>query len=301
MPDEPTSIREALHAGAEAKDEPIREPAQTPTPEETPKESPEGDQDPTDAQERSLLKQFEKELAKLDPAERKGLVKKLANSDRKLQQLSQASAGLRRFAERLNEHFPNVTAEEVASALSSHRTRKPASEPAKRGIDAMIEQAKDPAVREELRESKRVMHEEFEDKLKASVEEAVKDLRQEVAELKSAGLSERSSVVESEIDALSDEEGFPDSFVEKYRDTLRAAAVKYRLPVLEVLPKVVPFADLKAALAEAKPPSSSEQPKPPSRPVTRVASSSTPANLEGFKDKRGGWDLRGALKAMAGR
>ena len=304
----PETISEALHTALTetAPSTPKADQPPTPDPSKTPdtKASQEPVWEPETPQERSLAKRFAKSISKMDAEERQDFIKKTVESDRKREDVERASAGMRRFIAQLQEQFgESITTGEIVEALSKHRKGSASDQAEMRGIDALIEETDDPAIRKELKKSKQVFKEEFDKQVREAVEAAVKDLRQDITDLKSMGLSERSSVVESEIDALSEEEHFPDSFIEKHREAIRAAALKYRLPVLEVIPKVVPYADLKEALAEAHTVASnsssrtSSAARAPERTPTASAATQQP-DVSSFKDKQGHWDFSGAMRAL---
>ena len=308
MGDEPaSSIREVLEHAAKESEAPARE---TPPPASEPKETPPSST-PAPAGERKgkeseaieprLAQKIEAQLAKLSPEERAEVLKGLKDYDRHFHKSMQKVAGFRSFAESLVQKFPGLTTTEMEEALTAKRSalasEKHELSKSLRGIDALIEKATDPSVREELRESKRVMKEEFE----AVVEERLKDIREELDALKSNGAATRTADVEAEIDALEDEEGFPASFIEKYRESIKGYAVKYHLPVTEVLAKVVPYAELKAAFTEqTKGPQQRRREPPAPAPVS--APSATPAaTLDRFKERRGGWDIKSALRSLVPR
>jgi len=305
MPDTDTpSIREVLEEAVNQAPKPEAPPAQPPasTPVAPASSSPapisDGKEEELEAVNPRLREQIKGELAELSPEKQAAILKSLSSYDRHFHKQLQGVSELRRFAEGLVQRFPGITLTELEEALASKRTAPtrstaPASVATEEDIDALIEKASSPEVREELRKSKQVLHREMDKRL----EERLKPLQDELAALKQQSASVRGHSIEQEIDALEEVDGFPASFIEKHRNTLRAYALKWNLPAKEVLPKLVPAEELYQAW-DARTKSTA----PPAPAVAPARSATAPpvsnGNLERFKETRGGWNVKGALRAM---
>lgn len=303
-----SSIREVLEeavkpeADAGSDDAAAEQPTSTETADDSSSEpkSPRKEEEPAPL-DAKLRQGIDEALAELPPEKRASIQKQLKDYDRGFHRSMAKVAEFRKFAEGLASRFPGVTGEELLDAMGKHRSPAPTTSAKsdaqgvdEEDIDALINKAADPAVREELRKSRAVLHREMDKRLT----EKLKPLQDELEQLKRTATTGRASVVEQDIDALEEAQGLPSAFVEKYRGEIRAYALKWNLPAKEVLPKVVPFDELREALAAS---TTSVAPKKPSTGAphrTVSAPASKNGSLDAFKERRGGWNIKGALRSL---
>lgn len=305
--EEASSIREVLEEAAGKSDaaptEPPTEEAEG-KPASSSSPTPTGDgksEESLEPIDKSLREKLDAPLAKLSEEDRTEVLKHLRNYDRHFHKGMQGIAEFRRFADGLVRKFPDVTASEIEEALTEKRGKPSTSKSSdnetttEEDIDALINKADDPRVREELRKSKAVLHREMDKRLA----EKLKPIQDELNQLRQTTISSRALTVDKEIDDLEDVDGFPSSFIEKHREAIRIQALKWNLPAKEVLGKVVPFAELSeafAALKKSSPKTSEASKTSPARTVSGTFTSKE--SLDKFREPKGGWDIRRALSSL---
>lgn len=218
-------------------------------------------------------------------------------------------AEAKRFVDELKS--AGFTQEQVRAALSAKQGNgqpqtevKPPLTPDQRqalkGIDRLIDQTTDPAIREQLRESKQTIIEEAERVADDRITQRLKPIEEEMTRLKGVASGYRHQEASAEIDALEDELGYPASLVEKHRDTLLRVALQYPQASLEdILFKVVPAKELRSVIGAAP---LQEKARPRAAGMKPASVSSTPetsaADESEFKMRKGGINIEKMMRSV---
>jgi uncharacterized protein YjgD (DUF1641 family) len=159
------------------------------------------------------------------------LSQKLELADKGIQPKLQEVAELKRVKEGLAKR--GLTADEIDTAVNDYVTRKntpnkEAKENAKL-LDQLIDKS-DPETREALNQWRKIIAEES--------QEAIKAIREELSSFRNESISTRRDKLVSEIDGLRDKYG--DELIDKYKDTLIEAGLKYKAPMKNLLHSIAP-------------------------------------------------------------
>ena|SRR3990167_4092490 len=235
--------------------------------EEAPVKSEEAGAAPTEvpelsAFEQELIEEFQEEYDQVPEESRKAFLSSLKRSYRKQAKQMTELGTLRKAVGALRE--AGVTNEDLVSLVSSKRgngrTVSPpsttVSEATKRGFQRWLNEATDPAEKENLRTAREVIREELEDLLSARLEEVrekeVKPLRDRLDYQDRQAWTKRSQVLDQDINSLEDELGYPGSLIETHRDAMKLLGLREpELTAEDLLVRVAGFSAVKTAMLKA--------------------------------------------------
>jgi hypothetical protein len=177
------------------------------------------------------------------PEQYRHLVKeKLDLAEKGVQSKLREVADLKRVKEGLAQR--GLSAGEIDTAINEYVTRKtaPTKEAEKNAklLDQLIEKS-DPETREALGQWRKIIAEE--------AQEAIKAVREELSAIKSDTISTRRERLVVEIDGLREKYG--DELIDKYKDTLIEAGLKYKAPAKNLLHSIAPDEVEETILAKA--------------------------------------------------
>ena len=123
----------------------------------------------------------------------------------------------------------------------------------KRGYQRWMEEAKTPEERERLRDAEQVVREVVEDVVAGLMDREVKPLRQRMELSDREAMTERAQSLETSINALEDDLGYPGSLVETYRQQMLREGLQHpKLEAEDLLVRVAGFKVVKAAMLKAQ-------------------------------------------------
>lgn len=158
----------------------------------------------------------------------------------------------------------------------------------KRGYQRWHESAKSSEEREQLREAEQVQRELIQDVIEEYLGKEIKPIKERLESTDRERMTERAQSLESDINALEDDLGYPGSLVETYRQEMLQQGLRHpKMDAEELLVRVAGFKTVKAAMLkmqEAK----GEVEETPSKPSTPVIKKAAPTNGNELPRKRFG-------------
>ena len=311
------SLEELVHSAVtKAQIEPSPEPKEPPTPAPAPaSESTPPSPAPTEELTPNLRRikaslQEDAAFTKLSPDAQTVVLKRLADHEKAFHKDRQLVSETMKMRDYLVE--AGITGEELQQLAESKRRGQSLTKPEitltaeavaqTKGLAKMLAQTQDPAAREAIRDFQQALIEEIEGVLTKHPE--LSTLKTELGRLRTTQVSVREREVDTEIDKL--EGDYPSSLIEKYRPSMRTAALMSefsRLSMEDILYRLATAKEIREASEHiAKTP---KTPKSTNQRPTGTPTVTTPqvpsAEVERFKDKKGRIDLAEFTRHLAER
>lgn len=246
--------------------------------EETPGVSKEDGQEPLTAFEQELIEEFKEEYEQA--SDKKPFLNALKRSYRKQSKQLNELGTLRKAISTLKE--AGVTNEDLIDLVNRRRGKSPETKSttpeSRRGLARFMDEATDAEEREKVSHARQAMREEMEDLLAERLDKEVRPLRERLEFSEREALTSRTQTLEQEINELEDKLGYPGSFVETHRETMKHLGLRFpKKSAEDLLVDVAGFQAVKSVMAKMS--AKAEDAPVVRKPAASVVKKPAPAEL----------------------